>query len=89
LGVDAPGWQGAKTQDNGYSEFSQHSRTGRIGVQSETLFLREPSVNGALFIRPKLNGFHALKDSRFPDKVHFWNFSLKLQPFLFGQIGCL
>jgi hypothetical protein len=43
LGVEAPDRQGAKTQEYlEYSGFSQHSRTGCIGVQNVTLFLSAP-----------------------------------------------
>jgi len=41
--VEAPAWQGAKVQEyRAYSELSQRSQAGCIGVKNVKLFLREP-----------------------------------------------
>jgi hypothetical protein len=47
LGVEAPGWQGAKTQEwLDIPSFHTVSRTGCTGGQNMTLFLNEPFVRG-------------------------------------------
>jgi len=41
--VEASAWQGAKVQEyQAYSELSQRSQAGCIGVKNVKLFLREP-----------------------------------------------
>jgi hypothetical protein len=48
LSVEAPVWQGAKTQEwLEFPRFHTGNRTGCTGGQNMTLFLNEPFVRGA------------------------------------------
>ena len=46
MGVEAPDWQGVKTQEYYLSfKFLQRSQAGRIGGQGVKLFLNQPLVH--------------------------------------------